>query len=100
MMRRIESATFVSRLVSRVVVADGSRRTQGGDGVLEKHVIDSAGLDYHGEPIEVLDATFELRAIHEPDQDGKLLAAHVVEKHILDVRMGGCRLRLTCLRHR
>ena len=38
------------------------------DGVLEHHVIDAAVLDDQREAIEVLDAAFELAAVHQVDR--------------------------------
>jgi hypothetical protein len=55
--------------------------------MLEDHVIGSGVLDDHSEAIEILDAAFEVAAIHQPDLDRELLAAREVEEDVLDVRL-------------
>src|SRR5439155_13568283 len=60
---------------------------------LENHVIGPAVIEDERKPIEILDATLQLAAVHHPDRDDELLAAHVVEKHVLNVRLCGLRFR-------
>ena len=69
----------------REVVGDRLGRLDGGDGVLEQHVIGAALVEDQREAIEVLDPPLELAAVHHPDGDGELLAPHVVEEDVLDV---------------
>ncbi len=54
---------------SRSSVADAARGTDGGDRVLENHAIGALVIDDHGEAVEVLDARFDILAIHQPDDD-------------------------------
>src|SRR5258706_3193621 len=70
------------------VVGDRLGRLDGRDRVLEDHVVGARVIEHHGRPIEVLDAAFELRSVHHPHGDRELLAADVIEKHVLDVRLG------------
>ena len=57
------------------------------------HVIDAALIEHQREPIEVLDPSLELAAVHHPDRDGELFAAYVVEEDVLDVGLGRFRFR-------
>jgi hypothetical protein len=41
-------------------------------------VIGAGMVEHHGKPIEVLDSSFELTAVHHPHRDGDLLAADEV----------------------
>src|SRR5688572_17044577 len=89
-----------SRMLGREVVRDRPLRGNRGDGVLEDQVIGAVDLDDHGEAIEVLDARVELPAVDEMDTDLHLLAARIVEEHILDVRLRrGCGAGLCNLGH-
>src|SRR3954463_5745144 len=78
----------VTPLLVREVVGNRSRRLDRGDGVLEDQVVDAALIENQREPIEILDPSFELAAVHHPDRDRQLLAPHVVEKDVLDVGRG------------
>src|SRR6185503_3761798 len=60
-----------SGLVCRVVVAHGARRADRRDRVLEHHMVGAAVLDDHREAIEVLDAAFEVGAVHQSDLHGQ-----------------------------
>src|SRR6185503_3108298 len=89
--------TGASGLVRRIVVPHRARGSDGGDRVLEDHVVGAVVLDDHREAIEVLDAALEVRPVHQPDVDGQLLAPRVVEEHILDVGLRRRWTRLTYL---
>src|SRR5262245_5396979 len=81
-------------LLVREIVRHRPRRLDRRDGVLEDHVIGAAVIEHQREAIEVLDAPLELRAVHHADGDRELLAPHIVEKHVLDVRLGVDRFRI------
>src|SRR5262245_63063089 len=85
--------------VRRVIVAHRPGGADGRDGVLEDHVIGAAVLEDDGEPIEVLHPTFELGPIHEPDLQDEFLAARVIQKDVLYVRLRRRWLGLTSLWH-
>src|SRR5215510_11283084 len=75
------------RLLMREVVRDRLRGLDGGNRVLEDHVIAAALIEHEREAIEVLDASFELTAVHHSNRDRELLAADVVEKDVLNIRL-------------
>src|SRR5262245_38293145 len=72
----------------REVIGDGLWRPDGRDRVLEDHLILARLIEHEREAIEVLDAAFDLAAVHHPDQDGELLAADVVQEDVLNVGSG------------
>src|SRR5260370_41405637 len=76
-------------LLMREIVGHRPRRADGRNRVLEDHVIGAAVIDDHGKAIEVLDPALELGSVHHPNGDGELLATDVVEKDVLEVRLGG-----------
>src|SRR5262245_28862178 len=88
-----------SALVAGVVVAHRTRGANGGDRVLEDHVIGTVVLDNDGKAVEVLDAALEIGPVHEPDLHRQPFATRVVQEHVLNVGLRGSGLRLTCLRH-
>src|SRR5262249_17982639 len=63
----------------------------GGDRVLEDHLVRAVRIQHEREAIEILDAPLDLLAIHHPDGHGELLATHEIEKDVLDVRLRGGR---------
>src|SRR3954466_3055719 len=103
-MRRRKGGVAVTPLLVREVVGNRLGGFDGGDRVLEDQVIDAALVEDQGEPIEILDPPLELAAVHHPDRDRQLLAPHVVEEYVLDVRLrfgfrGGCHQgKGSCLR--
>src|SRR5258706_4833482 len=93
-MTRLKNAT----LLVREVVGHRLRCANRGDGVLEDHVVRARVFEHEREPLEVLDAPFELAPVHHADGHGELLTADVIEKYVLDVGLAGFGIR--CGRHR
>src|SRR5262252_4439062 len=86
-------ARWNGALLMGEVIGHRFRRLDAGDRVLEDHVVGARLIEHEREAIEVLDPAFELDAVHHPDRDDELLAAHVVEEDVLDVRLRGLRVR-------
>ena len=61
--------------------------------MFEDQVIHAPVLDDQRKPIEVLDPRLELAAIEQMHRHGQLLAAGVIQEHILDVRGAGLGFR-------
>jgi hypothetical protein len=78
-------------LLGRTVVGNRLRGANGGDRVLEDHIVGAGVIEDDRKSIEILDPAFELGAIHHPDRHGELLAAHVVQEDVLNVRLDNAR---------